>query len=360
MRWITSLLVIGTVGAAHAATWNLSADWSDSQNPFGQWTLLRGDAVPFAINWNPWVAGYPQAAWSDQSWPQLRHVPMWAKATAGPSMGVDCAPTGIFMHGSEADRTGTSDSSVVWTSPVAGTVYLHGSIWAARHLGRPMSWSIRKNGVALSSYTFGVLDNSSEANPVYYWQGSGGFPATELSVVPGDTIAVLIHSNTAAGDFVGMKLCISTTQDPPNLSALVFVEDYDGNRNQVPITVTIEKLDGTPVQTNTIFWNGEGPSLLMACLEGEYRVCAKASHWLRRCEIVDFSSSNPSVSFSLLNGDVDGDNEVSIGDYAQLSAAFNSSPGGGNWNAEADLNGDEGVDIGDFAILSQNFGEMGD
>jgi len=67
------------------------------------------------------------------------------------------------------------------------------------------------------------------------------------------------------------------------------------------------------------------------------------------------------VSFgTLTNGDVDDDNEVTIGDYAGLSLAFNSLPGDPNWNPFADLNGDDGVDIGDFSILSANFGQIGD
>lgn len=66
------------------------------------------------------------------------------------------------------------------------------------------------------------------------------------------------------------------------------------------------------------------------------------------------------TSFSLLNGDCDGDNEVTIGDYAILSSAFGSCEGDPNWDPRADLNCDGCVDIGDFAILSANFGQAGD
>ncbi len=56
---------------------------------------------------------------------------------------------------------------------------------------------------------------------------------------------------------------------------------------------------------------------------------------------------------------MDGDNEVSIGDYGRLSAAFGTSLGDALYDYEADLDGDGTVDIGDFAILSTNFGSVG-
>jgi hypothetical protein len=94
---------------------------------------------------------------------------------------------------------------------------------------------------------------------------------------------------------------------------------------------------------------------------GAYDVSVKVTHWLRRT--VNIPSTNGDITgfdLLLLNGDVDDDNEVTIGDYAQLSSAFGSSPGDPNWNAMADLDGDDEVTIGDFSLLSNNFGEVGD
>lgn len=59
-------------------------------------------------------------------------------------------------------------------------------------------------------------------------------------------------------------------------------------------------------------------------------------------------------------GDADGDNEVTIGDFALLSSAFGSSPGMPNWNPMCDFECDDEITIGDYALLSQNFGEVGD
>jgi hypothetical protein len=84
------------------------------------------------------------------------------------------------------------------------------------------------------------------------------------------------------------------------------------------------------------------------------------SHWLRRVVPVVMDPHVTNADFSLTNGDIDGDNEVAIGDYSLLSLSFGSGPGDANYIEEADLNGDEVVDIGDFSILSANFGDVGD
>jgi len=95
--------------------------------------------------------------------------------------------------------------------------------------------------------------------------------------------------------------------------------------------------------------------------DGLYDLAVKHPRWLRKVVQVDTSQGNVTdVLIHLAGGDIDGDNEVSIGDYALLSAAFGSSPGDPSWNELADLDGDGEVSIGDYALLSQNFGLIGD
>ncbi|HRI43280.1 MAG TPA: SBBP repeat-containing protein [Fimbriimonadaceae bacterium] len=95
---------------------------------------------------------------------------------------------------------------------------------------------------------------------------------------------------------------------------------------------------------------------------GSYDLTIKGAHWLKRKKrnVAIGATGAVGVDVSLNNGDVDGDNEVSIGDYSPLSNAFGSSPGAPNWNPMADLDGDGEVSIGDFAQLSTNFGLIGD
>ncbi len=99
---------------------------------------------------------------------------------------------------------------------------------------------------------------------------------------------------------------------------------------------------------------------------GVYDIAVKGSHWLKRLmpSIAIAANGRSGIDFvgalSLINGDADGDNEVSIGDYAVISAAYGSIVGDPNWLASADLDGDLEVSIGDYAILSANYGLVGD
>jgi len=93
---------------------------------------------------------------------------------------------------------------------------------------------------------------------------------------------------------------------------------------------------------------------------GPARVRIKVSHWLAKAIPVNTATGNPNLSVSLINGDCDGDNEITIFDYIEISNAFDTEPTASNWNPNADLDGDRAVTIFDYIILSQNFGLQGD
>lgn len=83
--------------------------------------------------------------------------------------------------------------------------------------------------------------------------------------------------------------------------------------------------------------------------------------WLNSVASIDgLLEDDLGVDLIMLNGDADVDNNIGIGDYAILSAAYGSFPGELNWDPAADFNGDDIVDIGDYAILSDNYGLDGD
>lgn len=118
----------------------------------------------------------------------------------------------------------------------------------------------------------------------------------------------------------------------------------------------------TVVDTQMVMLGAGGTYSFATTQTGTRAIAAKGSHWLSKSSgNVNLSAGGTTnVSLTLLNGDADDDNEVGIGDYALVSASYNSAPGDGNWDARADLNGDESVDIGDYAILSQNYGLIGE
>lgn len=96
-------------------------------------------------------------------------------------------------------------------------------------------------------------------------------------------------------------------------------------------------------------------------LMGTYDMAVKGTNWLRQriANITITPVGVTGLAFSLANGDVDGDNEVAIGDYAMLSSGFGLGLGDPGFIVTSDLNGDDTTDIGDFAILSSYFGLMG-
>ncbi|MBX7131477.1 MAG: hypothetical protein K1X67_02250 [Fimbriimonadaceae bacterium] len=95
---------------------------------------------------------------------------------------------------------------------------------------------------------------------------------------------------------------------------------------------------------------------------GNYDVTAKHAKHLRKLLGNQALSATGAtgLDLSLINGDSDDDNEVSIGDYAILSGSYNKGVGDSGYDARADLTGDDFVDIADYAILSANYGLLGD
>ena len=145
------------------------------------------------------------------------------------------------------------------------------------------------------------------------------------------------------------------------LSGVVNLLSFGGNPASIPVELQIRAPGSlTPLQVHTLALNASGAYSLMAPLDGVYDLSAKASHWLRQTLAGVSIAGGGVADFSLVNGDIDGDNEVTLFDFGALVSAFGSMPGDGNWNPEADLDGDEEVTLFDFGILVSNFGAIGD
>ncbi len=146
-----------------------------------------------------------------------------------------------------------------------------------------------------------------------------------------------------------------------SVSGNVVLKDFVGDVTQVPVTVELRQ-GGNVVRTASLSLDANGNYTIPAVLPGTYDIAFKASHWLRVVVSgVTVEGSNVTgVNVALTNGDIDGDNEVTLLDFGALVAAFGSMPGDGNWNASADLDGDMEVTLLDFGILVQNFGAVGD
>jgi len=149
----------------------------------------------------------------------------------------------------------------------------------------------------------------------------------------------------------------------PNIhvvSGRVDLQDYSADPTDTSVTIEIRNPGSTtPLETHIVLLDGNLYAF-GTTLEGTYDLAAKASHWLRHTRSSIAIRGDVTVNFSLINGDVDGDNEVTLFDFGELVAAFGSLPGDSNWNTNADLDGDEEVTLFDFGILVRNFGLIGD
>jgi probable HAF family extracellular repeat protein len=144
----------------------------------------------------------------------------------------------------------------------------------------------------------------------------------------------------------------------------VKLQDFSGDVTQVPVTVQV-RLPGTTdaMQTRTVNLDSSGTFSIPSALTGVFDVSVKASHWLRRTiHGVTFAGDGyvSGLTFTLVDGDVNGDNTVNLPDLIEIAAAWRSTPGSPNWNPNADLNGDGTVDLADWLIVARNWRASGD
>jgi probable HAF family extracellular repeat protein len=161
----------------------------------------------------------------------------------------------------------------------------------------------------------------------------------------------------------GVQHAVLLTPDA-GLKGTVTLQDFEGDVTAVPVVVEIRSPGTTTVlQRQTITLSAGGSFSIVSSLVGTYDVAAKASHWLRKTiRNVVFTGNGyvGGLSFSLINGDVNGDNVINLADLDAIAEAWHSTPGAKNWNANADLNGDGTVNLEDWDIAARNWRLAGD
>jgi hypothetical protein len=91
--------------------------------------------------------------------------------------------------------------------------------------------------------------------------------------------------------------------------------------------------------------------------------------WKKFNDVVVTDNRLSGLNATLVNGDIDGDNSIDIGDYSLISDNLGLDESSTTWTRmnekfvtpqDCDLNGDGVVDVGDYAIVSANFNMAGD
>lgn len=141
------------------------------------------------------------------------------------------------------------------------------------------------------------------------------------------------------------------------ISGTVGLNGYTGTR-----TFNIKLLSGsTVVETDPVSMTGTtGTFTFQTSQYGTFDIAIEGPGFLRRVLSGVNVTAFTTISTSLINGDIDGNNLIGTGDFNALRNAWGATPTSTNWNAAADLNGDGIVGIADFNILRSNWGAIGD
>jgi len=160
------------------------------------------------------------------------------------------------------------------------------------------------------------------------------------------------------GDIV---LDLIVTQPFWDISGTVTLSDFIADPQGEPVTWEVRDFLGTAVDSGSCNLGAGGSYQFNTRAFGTgYTVWMKGQTWLGK-SVYGVNLMDPAtVNFTLVNGDVNGDNEIAASDLSILSAAFLATELDPNYERIADLDRDGEVGTNDLSILSQNFLLEGD
>ncbi len=266
-------------------------------------------------------------------------------------------------------KDGTAPTSVTCTDDGATTNSLTQLHW--------VSTAVESNG-CIDSWWYWIEDDTTGAvvrgwtevltGNVTNWD----YTATGLSLVNGRTYIIHVAAENASnlfgyGDSNGIRVAI-----PYQLTGKVVMPGlpaglYNGRNvwvgvgSQAPTSkwdqiyqwrlVPMNASGVFTVTDNTWF---EGKRI--AVLPGD------VVRWMTRTKnaTLPTGANYNAGTFTLLNGDCNGDNSCDFFDYLVLSGTYEKSLGDAGYNTNADLNLDNTVDLFDYFLLSDNYEKDGD
>jgi len=153
------------------------------------------------------------------------------------------------------------------------------------------------------------------------------------------------------------------------LTGRVTLQDWTGAVFDRPVTVNLREAIGTGEETLTVKLDGQGNFTAETKLLGGLNVRVKGDRWLTGLQNVTTTAAGGLMApISLVNGDIDNDNAVTVFDFDALSRFFDKASTDTDWlttdfggiaPANADLDGDDSVTVFDYDILSRNFDREG-
>lgn len=148
---------------------------------------------------------------------------------------------------------------------------------------------------------------------------------------------------------------------------------FDARETNPPSGVTLEFREvGTTnvLHTRRAPVRPDGTYEVLSVPTGTYDIVVKPRGFLSRTlRNSPIEGSMTGLDLAFVNGDIDGDNSVTVFDYDKLSAFFDKTSADSDWATadadgiaprDADLDGDGAVTVFDYDVLSRNFDQIGD
>lgn len=129
----------------------------------------------------------------------------------------------------------------------------------------------------------------------------------------------------------------------------------------VPLSISLTTAGSSqPAYTFTPTTDNSGKFTLTGIVPGTYQVRVKHSHTLQNLKTVTLAAGGNTIDFgTLLEGDANNDNAVSLIDFSILATTYSKCQGTAGYDSRADFNGDTCITLLDFSLLVSNYGKSG-
>ena len=185
------------------------------------------------------------------------------------------------------------------------------------------------------------------------------------TVPTGSTYYYQVCARNAPGASAACPEVTASTPQQASLQASVALQGRPTPPNPrwiVPLTVTLTiPGQGAPAYSFAPTTDASGIFTLTGILPGTYDMRVKHSHTLQNRQTLTLAAgANPPAAVgTLLEGDANNDNYVTLVDFSILVNTFGKCIGFIGYDARADFNGDGCVTLLDFSLLATNFGAAG-
>lgn len=348
-------------GVYHAFRWSYNAggwwDWFDLGNITG-----NPDEISLAndINNLGQVVGGSGSAGSRRAFctrpyaainPLTDALPYLPNGTTAEAFGVNDRGQVV---GYSNTRVGTSTVTrpVLWSGTTVtdlGTLGGNtGRAYGINNLGHVVGYSYLSDNTSLRAFLWvnGVLRDLNDLLPA-----GSGWVLNEARAINN------FGQITGYGAHNGITRAFLMTPVPTTVT--VHLDGYEGDYASLPLQVEVRSAaTGPTLLTFSPKLNADGTFDLILT-PSTYTLAFKADRSLRRV-LTGITVPAGTLAINLVNGDADGDNEVSLFDFGKLVGAFGKLDGEEGFEPTADFDGDGEISLFDFGILVRNFGEVGD